>query len=664
MPKTDNATITILANHFRAAAETMAYTLLRTAQSAFVKETEDFSIGLVTPEGLTCAVSRDFGITWYPGLDYGPAIRMIDSYDDGDVCMTNDPYSGFVATHTPDVHMWRPVFHDGEIVCFTVGHIHNTDMGGAVPASLSSSLTEVHQEGIRFPPTKLKRAYEANEELLRVMLTNVRKPDQNRGDLEAFVGALHTGARKVTETIAKIGVETVRTGLRDILDYAENQAREVIRSMPDGEYEFVDYCDEDSPNGLPCRLKVRVVIRGDEIVLDFTGSDPQLTSSLNIPTGGDPRHTLVLVGMYYVLYTLNPNLMLNAGITRPFTCILPQGSVVNPSFPAAVGMRSLTVGRLRSVIFGAFAQILPDRMPSAPAGSNSIANVMTTDNATGVSVIAAINPIVGGGGGMPDRDGVDGSGADSAYLKNTPIEITEAEVPIEIVRYGYVPDSGGAGRWRGGMGTWLEFKVFAPHTRITNRNRDRCRFRPWGILGGKAGKPSNVILNPETPDAVVLGNKDFLIAQPGDVMRIFSPGGGGRGCPLDREPARVLADVLQGYVSDSSAREEYGVVVDRGEVDGAATAALRQGMRAATPPAPPFFDYGPERAAYETTWSTQAYDELMSILYALPVHWRFFIKHRIIAAVEATPDWHGNAVVGVRDAFAELVKAYPVLRPS
>ena len=318
-----------------------------------------------------------------------------------------------------------------------------------------------------------------NQELLDVMMTNVRKPDQNVGDLKAFVGAMNTGERKVREIIAKFGPDTLRQGMSDLLDYAEHQAREILRSIPDGEYFFSDYADEDGAGRLSGTAGGDAAHRGRFApILDFTGSDPQLTSSLNVPTGGNPHHTLMLVGVYYVLYSLNPNLVLNFGLTRPFHCILPEGTVVNPQFPAAVGMRSLTCGRIRSLLFGAFGQAMPERMPAAPAGSSSIVNVMTHDDRTGEAVIAAINPVVGGSGGMPTGDGTNGCGADAAYLKNTPVEITEAEVPIRFLRYGLAPDTGGAGRWRGGLATQMEFQVFAPNTRITARNRDRCASRP------------------------------------------------------------------------------------------------------------------------------------------------------------------------------------------
>jgi N-methylhydantoinase B len=651
----DKVTLQIMANHVRAAAENMAYTLYRTAHSTFVKETEDFTTQVTDAGGNCVAVPMDLGATWYPGITYGRAIAMIPDYEPGDIGFTNDPYSGFLATHVPDLHMWKPIFHDGEIVCFACGHIHNTDMGGAVPASLSRALTEVHQEGVRFPPMKLYQRGELNESLLRVMLTNVRKPEQNLGDLKAFVGALNTGERKMRAMIAKFGAARVKEGLAGLQDYAEHQAREILRAVPDGSYFFSDYADEDGVNGNPCRLALTLRINGDSAVLDFTGSDPQLTSALNVPTGNDPRHTLLLVGVYYVLCTLNPQLILNAGLTRPFTCIAPEGTVLNPQFPAAVGMRSLTCGRLRSLIFGAFSLAIPDRMPAAPAGSSSIVNVMTTDNRTHRTVLAAVNPIVGGAGGMPHRDGTNGSGADAAYLKNTPVEITEAEVPIQILRYGLLPDSGGAGAHRGGLATALDFRVFAPHTRITARNRDRSRFRPWGILGGKAGAPSDFVRNPGTEREQVLGNTDTVTLDPGDVIHIHSPGGGGRGSPLQRDPDRVRLDVQRGYVSPEAAAAAYGVVIRDGAVDVAATEAARAALRERETGA--HFDFGPERDAHERLWTPAEYAALTEILGALPVHWRFFVKSKIFELMSPQKP-QGNRT-RVRTALAAVRAAYP-----
>lgn len=650
----DKMTLQVLANHARAAAENMALTLHRTAHSAFVKETQDFTVMLMDREGATFAVPMELGATWYPGLTYGRAINMVEDYRPGDVAFTNDPYSGHVATHAPDTHLWRPVFVDGEIIAWTGGHIHNTDMGGAVPASLSRSLTEIHQEGLRFPPMKLVNEGAFDQQLLRILETNVRKPALNIGDIKALVGALATGERKVQAMVARFGKTGFVQGVAAMMDQAEAQARDVLSEIPDGSYAFADYADEDSDHGNPCRLKLTLHIDGDNAVLDFTGSDPQLGSSLNVPSGGDPRHTLLLVGVYYVLYTLNPRILLNTGLTRPFTCIAPEGTVLNPVEPAAVGMRSLTCARLRSVIFGAFSQAIPDRMPAAPAGNNCIVNVMTRDERTQKTVIAAVNPVVGGGGGMPVRDGTNGSGADAAYLKNTPIEITETEVPVEFVKYGLARDSGGAGLWRGGLATEMAFKVFAPDTRITARNRDRSFFRPWGVQGGHAAGLADMVINPDSQAERPLGTKDTAILQPGDIIEIRSAGGGGRGDPLQRAAWRVAQDVARGYVSAQAAKADYGVVLEDGVVDETATKALRETL----PTHAGHFHYGVERDGYEAQWTDAAYDRLTDILMALPIHWRFFAKTEIFRRMTGR-----SGVNGVNEAYAEICSRFVDLPP-
>ncbi|MFU8864525.1 MAG: hydantoinase B/oxoprolinase family protein [Rhodobacterales bacterium] len=648
----DKMTLQVLANHARAAAENMAHTLHRTAHSAFVKETQDFTVMLMDQVGDTFAVPMDLGATWYPGLTAGRAIDMIPDYRPGDVGFTNDPYSGYLATHAPDTHLWKPVFWEDEIVAWTGGHIHNTDMGGAVPASLSRALTDIHQEGIRFPPMKLVREGVFDETVMRIMQTNVRKPALNIGDIKALVGALNTGERKVHAMLERFGKPGFLSGVAALKDQAEAQARAVLREIPDGDYVFADYADEDSDFANPCRLKLTLQINGDAAVLDFTGSDPQLGSSLNVPTGNDPRHTVLLVGVYYVLYTLNPRILLNTGLTRPFTCIAPEGTVLNAVSPAAVGMRSLTCARLRSVIFGAFSQAIPDRMPAAPAGNNCIVNVKTHDQRSGETVIAAVNPVVGGGGGMPHRDGTNGSGADAAYLKNTPIEITETETPVEFVKYGLAPDSGGPGRWRGGLATEMAFRVFSPDTRITARNRDRSVFRPWGVLGGRAAGLSDMIVNPGTPEERRLGSTDTAVLQPGDVLEVRSAGGGGRGDPMQREPWRVAQDVARGHVSVAAAQRDYGVVLVEGAVDAVATEKLR----AKAVPHAAHFHFGPERTTYEAQWDDAAYDRLTKILAALPVHWRFFAKTEIFARMTGR-----SGLDGMMAAYHETCARFPEL---
>ncbi|MER9281168.1 hydantoinase B/oxoprolinase family protein [Mesorhizobium sp. M0522] len=625
----DNVNLTVLANYCAAAAESMGWTLMRTAHSTFVKETEDFSCQILTPAGLTVASPKTFGATWFTGLDYSGVIGKFDCKE-GDIFVVSDPYTGFVSTHTPDTHMWKPVFYEDELMCFVANHIHNTDVGGAVPASLSRSLTEIHQEGLRIPPIRIVRDGRIDENLKAIISRNVRNPEQNWGDLNAQIAAVNVGERKVHEIIRRFGKDDFRSGLGQLLDYAEKQARAVIASLPDGDYFFSDYADEDQAGGYPVRMALMLRIHGDTITLDFTGSDPQLTSSLNMPTGGNERHSLVMVGLVYALYCLDPNIMLNYGVVRPAKAILPPGSIVNAIEPSAVGMRSLTSMLLQITTFGAFCIVCPERMPACP-GSESIMNVKTADR-NGRTVMASLGPISGGAGGDWRADGAEGSGANGGFCKNTPVEINEAEVPIAIARYGLVPDSGGAGRWRGGLAMEMEFKIFAPESIVTARNRDRSRFAPWGVAGGHAGGTSTFTKNPGQLDAVDLGNADVVTCDPGDTILIRGPGGGGYGDPLERPAETVLTDYKRGMVSRERARHDYAVEISSdGRLDLRSTADLRATRKA--DPMRTFFGHNRYRIEFERIWTPQRYAMLTSILETVPVTWRFFVKHRIFGAI-------------------------------
>jgi N-methylhydantoinase B len=660
--KIEKVLLQVLANHCAAAAEAMGFTMMRTAHSTFVKETEDFSCQLMTTEGLTFASPRSTGATWYTGLDYGPVIRMFDDYREGDIYITNDPYSGYVATHSPDIHMWMPVFSHGELVCFIGSHIHNTDVGGAVPASLSRTLVEVHQEGIRVPPMRLMRDGKLNEDILRILRINVRAPDQNWGDMNAQLASMTIGERKVHEIIERFGHEEFKSGIGQLIEYAEQQSRDIIRQIPDGKYAFADYADEDSTGGYPARIKVTVEIAGDELILDFTGTDPQLVSSLNMPTGGNPRHALITVGLIYVLFTLDPTITLNAGTALPARAILPEGTVVNAQHPAAVGMRSLLCNVTQNAIIGAFTQAVPDRLPASPASGLSLLNVKTTGRG-GRTVMASIGPVGGGAGGGPDEDGAEGSGANMAFLKNTPVEINEAEVPIRIRKYGLVADSGGAGRHRGGLGTVMEFQLFAPQSMVTARNRDRTVMTAWGLLGGHAGAASRFTKNPDSAARVDLGNHDIVMCDPGDVILLEGPGAGGYGKPIDRPLALVEEDVRCGFVSRDRARTDYGVVIsDDGTTDEVSTAKLRRQM--ASPKPVTHYSHGAGRLKFEGAWTTERYAVLTRILAAAPVGWRYFVKHRLFAAIGEDAAPVDGGAYDVVAHYSALTKEFPELPSS
>ncbi|MBY0324375.1 MAG: hydantoinase B/oxoprolinase family protein, partial [Reyranella sp.] len=301
---------------------------------------------------------------------------------------------------------------------------------------------------------------------------------------------------------------------------------------------------------------------------------------------------------------------------------------------------------------------------AGPAGGGAIMNVKTTDNRSGRTIMASIDPITGGAGGWSGGDGADGSGANSSFLKNTPVEINETEVPIKVIRYGLVPDSGGAGRHRGGLATQLEFKVFAPNTVVTARNRDRTRFSSWGSKGGQPGNTSCFWRNPGGNDAIDLGNTDVVALDPGDVILVTSSGGGGFGPSWERDAKAVLFDVEQGKVSVQAAADKYGVVIRDGAVDETATAARRARLSKETE-ARGIFAYNAEREAYEREWTDANYAALTEVLATLPVNWRHYLKKRIFAALQELPA-HQRRGDGseVRRAFELAVNEFPQLRPA
>ena len=338
--------------------------------------------------------------------------------------------------------------------------------------------------------------------------------------------------------------------------------------------------------------------------------------------------------------------------------ILPPGTVMHAIEPAAVGMRSLTCTVVQAATIGAFARAAPTRLPASPSMGLSIMNVKTSTRA-GRPIMASIGPVGGGAGGGPFADGAEGGGANTSFLKNTPVEINEAEVPIRIHRYGLVPDTGGAGRWRGGSALEMEFQVFAPQSMVTARNRDRSVISAWGFVGGGAGAVSRFARNPAGPDTVELGSTDIVLCEPGDTLLIQGPGGGGYGDPLERSVEDVLTDIRRGFVSAERARADYGVVIEAGAIDERATARLRGELSRKRVNAE--FGHGPGRVAHEAVWTRRRYEVLTTILLAAPIPWRYFIKHRVFAALAgqvAGPDGGAadviHAYAAVRERFAEL----------
>jgi len=633
--RTDPILLEILIQRFRSITEEMGYALQRTGYTAFVNETADLGVSLVTPAGEIFGYPRSIGITTFVNLDFRDVIASFPNYDEGDIVICNDPYTtGGLSSHLPDISVFEPVLHQGEVVCFVYAYVHSTDIGGKVAGSLSPTSYEVFQEGLRIPPTKLYRRGELNQEVLNLVLTNCRIPKDNWGDLRAMVTALKVGEARVKEAIGRYGLGTFKDAMDDALDYSERRSRMVIEGIPDGTYRFSDYLDDDVATKIPIKLCVAVSVAGSAITIDFSGTDAQVRSAFNLYSRGGPHPWLIYKVMFLIL-TLAPDIPVNAGILRPVKLMAPEGSVVNCKYPAAIGLRTTLGVRVQDAICGAFAQALPNVVPACGAGYMAPVVFAQPNLEQGGLKVIVVEPMTGGTGGCSEADGLDARDVvDISNLRNNPIEIVETSASVLIREYQLVADSGGAGKFRGGCGVALEFEVLVPDCTLIARGQERHRFRPWGLHGGNCGgKAAAFLARADSDELVDIGRVDTLHLSAGDVVRIVTSGGAGWGDPFERAPEPVLADVLNGLVSRESAERDYGVGIRGNKIDTEATAALRaEGRRPAR--SNKLFTLGAEREAYEAVWTPAVWEAFIRIIYGLPVAMRAEVRQKLWTAIE------------------------------
>jgi N-methylhydantoinase B len=650
----DRVLLDVFANRFQALSEEMAHVIQRTGFTVYVKESQDYAASLVTPTGETVSFAQRLG-TALTQASMKEALDAAAPYEPGDIVIANDPTtSGGLCTHLPDVYLWKPVFWKGEVVAFFCCFIHATDVGGRVAGSVSPKSTEIYQEGLRLPPSKLYRAGVLNQDLLNVYLLNTRIPNLNWGDLKALMAGMNTAEERLTQMIQRYGLEAVKRGMADVLSYAEESARSAIQTIPNGEYRFVDLVDDDMVSTRPIRLELNMKVGDGDIVFDFTGSDYEVRSALNVPIYGK-MHQFVAHPFMMYMRTTNPSAPLNGGMLRPLKIVAEVGSVLHPGPNAATGVRMATVFRVQDTIFGALGTATTGVLPAAPAGQVSIPLCSVPNLQTGGAKVSQIEPLLGGSGARPNQDGIDGRGLSvGSGLANVPAEQLEVDMPVVMRSFGLVPDSGAPGRFRGGLATHVEFETLSPGTVVTARGMERYRFRPWGLQGGHPGTLGDTAIHPRTSREAHIGKIDILHLDPGDAIRFSSPSGGGFGDPLQRDPALVMSDVQRGLVSVAAAREVYGVVITDGAVDADATAALRAESGSGRPHAD--IDFGPERAAYDAIWPLETRQTFRAILSELPATLRPYVSdlvyRRISDDVEAgrtiTSDAISTAWEGIR----------------
>ncbi|GIO38659.1 hydantoinase B/oxoprolinase [Paenibacillus antibioticophila] len=636
--KTDPVTLEIMRSYFNAIASGMGHIIERTSMTTFVKESADFATALAAPSGQFYVYPQSIGVTIFMGLSLQQAVASCnEKLEPGDIIITNDPYStDGLATHLPDVHVFKPIFAEGELISYAWAFVHCSDVGGLVPASISPLATDIHQEGLRIPPVKLYRRGKLNRDVLFFLNNNSRVPGLNMGDINAMVAAVNTAETRLHTMARKFGSEAVKDAIQDLLKQGEQRSRQVIAAIPDGSYTFADYIDDDMVSSVPIRLALTLNVKGSEIVLDFTKCDSQVSTAFNLVTNGKP-HSFMLQGLINYIISSDPYIPVNGGIIAPIRVIAPRGSVVNPEYPASVGIRHAITMRLYSAVLGALSQAIPEMVPAAGAGQAAIV-VLSTPGNSGARDMAVVEPMGGGGGGQSDMDGVDGIDHASGFLQNTPLESLEQHIAVIVHRYELLPDTGGPGLHRGGHAIGLDFEIIKPGSIVTARGLERMNFQPWGLTGGKAGALGHIVMNPG-PNERAIPKISVLHPESGDIISIRSPGGGGWGNPLERDPGLVVREVSDGLLSIERASEEYGVVVaelvndDGGNLytwDRLATEELRaKRHRQCAGVVQPLWQFGEAREQYEKRFTPEASDTLAVLLQELPSSLRWNRKQEV-----------------------------------
>jgi N-methylhydantoinase B len=656
----DAAGIEIFANLFKAVVDEMAWILLRSSHTTFVKETQDFAVALVTPEGEVFAYPYGSGATPIMGVPMHAGTQAVSDWEPGDVLLTNDPYStGGMVMHLNDIYLFRPIFVDGEVLCFAWAFIHCTDVGGYAPGSIDMQNNEVFQEGFRLRPFRLYRGGKLNAEMWNVFADNCRIPALNWGDLTACTAALAKAEQRMHRLAQRYGRATVADAMAGTIDRTERITRDVLARIPKGEYRFVEYFEDDYISDVPVRITVKLVSHGDgRVTLDFSGSDPQVRAALNLPTGSMRRHPFLSLGLTNFVVTKSESIHINAGIQRCIDLVLPEASVVNARFPAACGMRFTTAMRVHDLVVGALSQALPGAVPAGGGNTLVVSYISTSELGASGRVVVA-NPVPGGSAGGPDRDGISGTDFSVAFLRNVPVEVLESEVPVLVRHYGLVPDSEGAGRYRGGFGVRYELEVRHPSAVVVMRGKDRFRFGSWGVFGGGGGSVCGNI--GQRGDAVHdIGKRTVYRPELGELIRLWSGGGGGFGDPLERDPDAVQRDVLAGLVSLARAHDVYGVVFADGAVDEVATTQRRDSLRARRG-ALEKYDFGPGRSAWESVHGTAA-ALIADWLPGLPVGVRRYAQTRVYRHLHETGPGPYAAPL-VNDVLATLAADFSSAAP-
>ena len=533
----------------------MQNSLFRTGFSTIVRESQDASCALMNADGDVVAqhVVLPLHIGAFPACCGAVLKEFGGTFAEGDAFLINDPYAGG-SPHAPDFAVITPVMHASRLIGFCGSIAHKSDIGGPVPGSCSGQAREVFNEGLQLPAVRYQSAHAPNRDLERIIAANSRTPELVLGDIRGQLGADRLGERRLIDLIGKYGEDKILACFDRLLAASEQRMRAAIAEWPDGRFEAERFIDDDGIElDKPVRVHVAVEKRADAIHFDFAKSAGQTRGPANI------RPPLVQAAIAYCLISMiDPRIYVSSGLLRAFTLATPEGSVVNPRYPAPVNTYNPTIHAVVDAIFEALSHVIPGRVRADGSGSRSII-IGGRSTYTGKGYVQY--EIVGGGAGArASRDGASGTTVNQTNAKIAPVEIIESEFPTRLLRFELIRDSGGAGEFRGGLGIRRQYLNLA-EARFSIRSAKHV-IAPNGIAGGTDGRTGDIWINPDTDKAKRLPTRyaDYPL-QAGDIFRLDTPGGGGYGDPLRRDPQRVLADVREGDVSPEAAEKHYGVVV-------------------------------------------------------------------------------------------------------
>ena len=550
----DPITLEILQNSLRSITDETYIALTKAAYSTNIKERRDHSTALTDTHG-RLVVQAENSLPIHLASMLGMMDQLLAKYrpedmSEGDIFVANDPYVAG-GTHLPDVNLAMPCFVDGQLLGFLCNIAHHADIGGMTPGSMAGGMSEIYQEGLRIPLVRLFTAGELNQDIFDLLLLNVRVPHERRGDYFAQVAACRLGSRRLNELALRYGAETLTAAFAAIMDRTENRLRSGITQIPDGTYEFTDVLDNDGMGTEDIPISVSINVLGEDIFFDFEGTGPQMKGNFNLTFNATQS------AVYYVLKAmLDPDLPNNHGLIRAVNITAPPGTLVNANHPAAVAGRANTTQRVVDVLIGALASALPEQAGGAANGANVTAVFYGHDPRHDRPYVY-LETLGGGFGGRFTKDGKDGVQVHITNTSNLPVEAIEVEYPLLVESYCLIEDSGGAGKFRGGMGIR---RIVRPvgHNSVFSGMGERFVHQPWGIFGGKSGATGRFSLRgPSRNDETLPDKPNHVPFSPDHAIVIETPGAGGYGPPTERDKATLAADYRSGKFSGAYMAEHY-----------------------------------------------------------------------------------------------------------